>query len=191
MSRCRGGSPVTTRPLMRTWPPVTSSSPATMRSVVLLPQPDGPTRTTNSPGSTSRLTSRTATTPPGNSLRTSSRTIPFTASGRSTQHPPDVAVEDEGDDRRRQQREHSGGGQQRVVRRVLADVLRDQRRHRLAVHRLSQQQRDEELPPDRQHQDRAQRRDPGRHLRQHYAPERLEAGAAIDERRLLRLGGEL
>ncbi len=35
-----------------------------MRKVVDLPQPDGPTRTTNSSSRTSRLTSFTATTPP-------------------------------------------------------------------------------------------------------------------------------
>jgi hypothetical protein len=37
-------------------PPETSSSPATMRSSVLLPQPDGPTMTTNSPSAISALT---------------------------------------------------------------------------------------------------------------------------------------
>jgi len=34
--------------------------PATTRSVVVLPQPDGPSKTTNSPSATSRVTSRTA-----------------------------------------------------------------------------------------------------------------------------------
>ena len=41
-----------------------SSSPAIMRSVVDLPQPDGPTRTTNSWSAMCRLKSFTATTPP-------------------------------------------------------------------------------------------------------------------------------
>src|SRR5882762_5717758 len=36
------------------------SKPATMRSVVVLPQPEGPSSVSNSPGSTSRLTSSTA-----------------------------------------------------------------------------------------------------------------------------------
>jgi hypothetical protein len=39
---------------MRTSPPVIASSPAIMRSSVLLPQPDGPTNTTNSPWRMSR-----------------------------------------------------------------------------------------------------------------------------------------
>ena len=45
-------------------PPVMSSSPAIMRSVVDLPQPDGPTSTTNSWSAICRLKSLTATTAP-------------------------------------------------------------------------------------------------------------------------------
>src|SRR5262245_41911864 len=41
-----------------------STSPATMRSTVLLPQPEGPRSERNSPRSTSRETSSTATTAP-------------------------------------------------------------------------------------------------------------------------------
>jgi hypothetical protein len=41
-------------------PPEMSSSPAIMRSVVDLPQPEGPTRTTNSPSLISRLMPFTA-----------------------------------------------------------------------------------------------------------------------------------
>jgi hypothetical protein len=48
MSRSFGGTSLTTWPPIAISPPVMSSSPAIMRSVVLLPQPDGPTSTTNS-----------------------------------------------------------------------------------------------------------------------------------------------
>ena len=41
---------------MRTSPSVTLSSPQIMRSKVDLPQPEGPTNTTNSPSATSKLT---------------------------------------------------------------------------------------------------------------------------------------
>src|SRR5881396_377041 len=41
---------------MKTWPDVGSSSPEMVRSSVDLPQPDGPTNTTNSPSPTSRST---------------------------------------------------------------------------------------------------------------------------------------
>src|SRR5689334_993700 len=45
-------------------PAVGDSSPAIMRSVVVLPQPDGPRRTTNSPLWICRSSAATATVPP-------------------------------------------------------------------------------------------------------------------------------
>src|SRR5438874_1866440 len=60
-------------PASTTSPASGSTSPATMRSTVLLPQPDGPRRERNSPGAASRETSSTATTAP-NDLR-SRRTL--------------------------------------------------------------------------------------------------------------------
>src|SRR6266511_1588514 len=75
MSRSLGFASVTTRSPMVISPSVTSSRPAIIRRIVVLPQPDGPTSTTNSPFPISSETSRTACTPPGNSLLTCSRTI--------------------------------------------------------------------------------------------------------------------
>ena len=54
--RSSGSIPVTSRPSMAMLPSVMFSSPASMRSKVDLPQPEGPTNTTNSPCSTSRST---------------------------------------------------------------------------------------------------------------------------------------
>src|SRR5580765_5941119 len=51
-------------PASTTSPRSGSSSPATMRSTVLLPQPDGPRSERNSPGAASSETSSTATTRP-------------------------------------------------------------------------------------------------------------------------------
>ena len=45
-------------------PAVGSSKPATMRSTVVLPQPDGPRKETNSPAPTSRLKSCTTVVAP-------------------------------------------------------------------------------------------------------------------------------
>src|SRR3977135_2777733 len=45
-------------------PPLGSSSPATMRRVVVLPQPDGPSSVTSSPCATLNETSSTAVTRP-------------------------------------------------------------------------------------------------------------------------------
>ena len=64
MSRSAGSISFTTRPPMSTVPEVIVSSPATMRSSVDLPQPDGPTSTQNPPSGMSRLTPFTASTLP-------------------------------------------------------------------------------------------------------------------------------
>ena len=54
MSRDRGGRSLTTVPPIAISPEEISSSPAIIRSSVDLPQPDGPTNTTNSPERISR-----------------------------------------------------------------------------------------------------------------------------------------
>src|SRR5579872_4322140 len=65
MSRSLGVLLFTTCPPMRSSPEVMSSRPAIMLSVVDFPQPDGPTRMTNSPSAISRLKSSTASPPSG------------------------------------------------------------------------------------------------------------------------------
>ncbi len=65
MSRSLAGTSLTIRLPIQIWPSLASSSPAIMRNVVVLPQPDGPTKIMNSRCSTPRLTFRTAVTPPG------------------------------------------------------------------------------------------------------------------------------
>src|SRR5690242_589333 len=75
MSRSRGDFWFATWPSMRSSPSEMSSRPAIMLSVVDLPQPEGPTRITNSPSAMVRLTSSTARAPSGNRLVTWSRTI--------------------------------------------------------------------------------------------------------------------
>jgi len=54
-----------------------------MRSAVVLPQPDGPTRTMNSPSWTSRLISETARVPSGYTLPTPSKVTPAMCSSPS------------------------------------------------------------------------------------------------------------
>src|SRR5436309_12873347 len=61
----------TTRSPMRTMPLVISSRPATIRSSVVLPQPDAPTSTMNLPSGMSRFTSVTACVPSSYTLVTS------------------------------------------------------------------------------------------------------------------------
>src|SRR3954454_11060178 len=78
MSRSRDGTWLTTRSPIRTAPPEISSSPPTIRSAVVLPQPDGPTRTTNSPSPMSRSSESTALVPSAYTFVTSSRTTSAT-----------------------------------------------------------------------------------------------------------------
>ena len=59
MSRSIGGTSLTTVLPMRISPEVMASRPAIMRSVVVLPQPDGPTKTMNSLSRICRSTSLT------------------------------------------------------------------------------------------------------------------------------------
>ena len=70
MSRSFGGTLLTTRPPIAISPLLISSRPAIMRSSVDLPQPDGPTSTTNSPSSMEMSTPCTTSTRPKD-LRTS------------------------------------------------------------------------------------------------------------------------
>src|SRR4051794_36349754 len=76
MSRSRDGTWFTTRSPMRSRPLEISSRPATIRSAVVLPQPEGPTRTMNSPSSTSRFSELTAVVPSGYVFVTPSNVTP-------------------------------------------------------------------------------------------------------------------
>src|SRR5690348_13742834 len=64
MSRAAGASCVTSRPSIQIAPRSGYSSPAMRRSVVVLPAPVGPSRTTNSPLATVSDSSRTASMSP-------------------------------------------------------------------------------------------------------------------------------
>src|SRR6266481_8624659 len=76
-SRERGGTRMpragddTRRPAMLISPDVGCSRPATQRKVVVLPQPEGPSRTTISPDGTEKLTPSIAGRPIANCLRRS------------------------------------------------------------------------------------------------------------------------
>src|SRR3990172_7815226 len=69
--RLRGGTALTTRPSKRIAPASGRSKPAIIRSVVVLPQPEPPTRETSSPWPISRESSSTATEAPKRFVRRS------------------------------------------------------------------------------------------------------------------------
>jgi len=75
MSRSTGGRSLTTLSPMRISPLVISSRPATIRSAVVFPQPDGPTRIRNSPSFTSSVRLSTAIVPSSNCFVTSLNAI--------------------------------------------------------------------------------------------------------------------
>src|SRR6478672_818936 len=64
MSRSLGATSLTTRSPIRSVPSLISSRPAIIRRLVVLPQPEGPTRTMNSPSAMARFRSSTASTSP-------------------------------------------------------------------------------------------------------------------------------
>src|ERR671914_844633 len=69
-SRSFGATSLTTRSAIRIVPVVASSRPATIRSAVDLPEPDGPTSTVKPPSATSRSSPSTAAVPSGKTFET-------------------------------------------------------------------------------------------------------------------------
>ena len=89
MSRSFGGRSFTTRSPIVTVPREISSRPATIRSAVVLPHPDGPTKTMNSPSPISRSSSDTASVPSAYTFETPLSAICATAppSGLTSGYP--------------------------------------------------------------------------------------------------------
>src|SRR3954463_16706484 len=137
---------------MRISPLVMSSSPAIIRSVVDLPQPDGPTRTTNSLSAISRSMPRTAST--SSYFLTTLRR--FTSAMNSTStlcrtggQAGNVVVHQEGvDDQRRGGAEQGAGHDLSPVEDVALDQRGDDAdRHHQLTGRGSEHHRIQELRP--------------------------------------------
>src|SRR5260221_7921430 len=79
MSRCDARLNVTSSLPSRMRPDVGSSSPAIIRSVVVLPQPEGPSRQKKSPSGTENVESRTAANAPNDLCRFSTRISAMTS----------------------------------------------------------------------------------------------------------------
>src|SRR5882672_947647 len=150
MSRSFGGTSLTIWPSTRISPSVMSSSPAIIRSVVDLPQPDGPTSTTNSLSEMSRSMPRTASVESKRltMLRSETCAIPSTLrrAGRET---GDVIVHQERvDDERRRGAEQRAGHDLAPVEHVALDQRGDDadRKHQL-IGRGREHERIKELRP--------------------------------------------
>ena len=137
MSRLLAGSRVMSLPPTVIWPLSASSRPASSRSVVVLPQPDGPSSATSSPGWTVRSSPSSATTGPycrrSPSIRTSTAVLVASAAVSVTgeRHVvhligrPRRAAADVGQDQQQDEGEQQRGGRGREeharIRRAPAD----------------------------------------------------------------------
>src|SRR3981189_188737 len=135
MWRSMGGTPLTIVSSIRMSPEVMASRPAIMRKVVVLPQPEGPTKTTNSLSWICRSTSFTTWVRRNFllSLRTrpSARTLSFAGAGKAGNI---VFDKERIDDRHRDRAQQRARHQRPPEEHVAADQLRgDADRHGLLV----------------------------------------------------------
>src|SRR6267378_5895723 len=190
MSRSFGGTSFTTSPPMAISPSVMSSRPAIMRSVVVLPQPDGPTSTTNSLSAMSRSMPRTAGTSSYslNTFRKFTCAIAL-ALGCASGQAGDVVVHQECVDDQRRRRSQQGGGHDLPP---VEDIALDERgddaggQHQL-VDRRGEGHRIEKVGPRYGEGENGRGDHPGQRHRQEHAREHLEVRRAIDQRRLIEL----
>src|ERR1043165_1409975 len=127
MSRSFGGTSLTTSPSTAISPPVMSSKPAIMRSVVDLPHPDGPTSTTNSLSAMSRSIALTASTSSKRLTTLRSETCAMHSTLRCAgSEAGDVIIHQERvDDQRRRRAEQRAGHDLTPVEHVALDQSRD------------------------------------------------------------------
>src|SRR6266542_3540301 len=135
-----------------------------MRSAVDLPDPDGPTRTSNSPSAMSRLRLSTAATSVPSYVRVASSYLTSVIAGPSLDRTHREATDhallgDPSGEHDRDARQHRGGGELGQEVASGADVGRDPDRHgrpldRIELHGV------EELVPGEDHAEQRRGRDP-------------------------------
>src|SRR5438094_1878703 len=183
---------------MRISPSVMSSSPAIIRSAVVFPQPDGPTRITNSPSAMSRFICLTASVPSGYRFVTLFRTISATAGALALDRAggeagDDPLLEDEHEHDQRHGDDDRGRADrpERDLELRAAGEERDRRGNRADAGRRGERDREQELVPDEDEGEQPGRDETGCRERQHDLGERLEVGRAVDERGLLELARDV
>src|SRR5919199_5253357 len=157
-SRSGGATSLTTSPPMRIVPSDTRSSPATDRSAVDFPQPDGPTRIRHSPSSTVSVRSSTATVPSSNRLVTPSKAISAMRSfpsldGARDQPADEEALSEQVERHDRKRREAQPGHDRRHVEVVAALEAGDAHHQRAVRVVVEEHQGEEQLVPDPQRVD--------------------------------------
>src|SRR5665213_2373515 len=185
MSRSRGARSLTTRSPISISPLVTDSSPAIMRSAVVLPQPEGPTRQTNSPWATSRLTesSESPALPAYclvSSLRVTLDIAPHSFDGTRQDATDEVTLEGEEDDQRHEDGHYGTGRDDPVVRRQRPGLVVQEDRERRVHVAAEEHQRDQQVVPHPDELEYRQRRDRGEGQGQHDAVKDLPLPRALD-----------
>src|SRR5690348_12313598 len=195
MSRFSGGSSFMRLPAMMISPAVTRSRPAIMRKVVVLPQPEGPSRQTTSPAATERSASLTATKSPNFLviLRASIVDIPsLSLDGAEGDAAQQVVLQEEG-------HQEDGDEEQGLDRRQQAPQDADAAaRHRL-VHGdrhgagidAGEQQREQELVPGEDQAEDEGRGKARQHLRQADLQEHLDLARPVDAGRVFDIERQL
>src|SRR5882672_5199400 len=120
MSRSFDSVSLTTRASIEMLPPLTSSSPASMRSRVDLPHPEGPTRTMNSPSWMSKVMPWiTRVAPNAFSMSLNETEAMASALDRAGGEAGDHVALERVVDRRRGERIDQPGGHQQLPRRIV------------------------------------------------------------------------
>src|SRR5882724_6234403 len=215
MSRSIGASSLTTLPSIEISPELIASSPAIIRSVVVLPQPDGPTNTTNSLSRIWRLTSLTACTLSKNLLSPLRTTCPIrshlppnglcafcmrafqprltrvlSALHRSGQSCDVVLDEKRIGDSNRDRSKQGASHQRSPVEYIAADQLRcDADRHGLLLRRGQEDKCIDELVPRQRESEDAGREDARDSHRDDDVEHGLPARGAVNARAFLELLG--
>src|SRR5262249_28190918 len=121
-----------------------------MRIVVVLPQPEGPSRTRNSLSMISRSRLATATTPPPKRLVTPlnlTDAMDSTLDGAKGQSAHEMLLDDEGEDHDRNAGHEAGGADLAPVGGVLGDAASDAYRQGLRLRRQRQNEGKQEFVP--------------------------------------------
>src|SRR6185503_18600833 len=182
MLRSRGGRSETSRSPMRTVPPSMRSSPARQRRSVVLPHPEGPRRTMNSPSRTRRSTSFSAIVLP-NTLRTvSNATLAISSPPRSPEIEEVLAHEEDEEERRD---DHEETARELEVERGLVEPREDVRGQRSLAHR-EDRRREHLVPAAHEREDRGGG-EARKSERQRDAHERAETRGAQRHRGLFEL----
>src|SRR5579871_4415411 len=193
MSLAFGGRSVTSRSPMNSWPALMVSSPAIMLSVVVLPQPDGPTSTTNEPSAISRLRRGITTCEPkrfSTSTRETLAIVAFSPASLALDRADEIAAGDpaigkdeENGDRNLRDDETRRG---QIEGRDIAVAVQLQHANGDGKDRLvvEEHEGEDELLPDRDEVQRVADHDAGHRKWQDHLGEDLKVGRPLDLRRL-------